>query len=137
MSEYQDYTLKHLQGTLYQILDNLEIRKQKMLEEIHKTNQLINEIQNEIQNVDSIIQLKENKENDSEEENEDEFEEEEDDEYDVSNIVTRMDPALAKLVGLNIKEEETKTDWKPPSFSGLNNSERISDKNDFDHFYNK
>lgn len=34
-----------------------------------------------------------------------------------------MDPALAKIMGIIV--EETKTDWTPPSHSGLNNSEKI------------
>ncbi len=128
------YTFTHLQGTLYRILDELEIRKQKMLEEIRKTNLLIAEIQNEIQNVDSIIELKENKsesELNSDEDDEEEDDDDEEEDINVSEIMTRMDPALAKLVGLSIKGEEEKieTDWKPPAFSGLNNSKRIIDDN--------
>ena len=36
-----------------------------------------------------------------------------------------IDPALAKLMGIIIKEQSETTDWKPPSKSGLDNSEEI------------
>lgn len=36
-----------------------------------------------------------------------------------------MDPALAKLMGIIIEEQKFATDWKPPSKSGLDNSEKI------------
>jgi len=39
---------------------------------------------------------------------------------------TNMDPALAKIMGIFIEEQaQEKSDWKPPSHSGLSNSERI------------
>ena len=37
---------------------------------------------------------------------------------------TNMDPALAKIMGIFIKEQE-ECDWKPPLHSGLSNSQPI------------
>lgn len=44
---------------------------------------------------------------------------------------TNMDPALAKLMGVMINEDTNKDaiDWKPPSFSGLTNSNNIVNGN--------
>jgi hypothetical protein len=36
-----------------------------------------------------------------------------------------LDPALAKIMGIIIDEQTVKTDWKPPSHSGLSNSREI------------
>ena len=41
-----------------------------------------------------------------------------------------LDPALAKLMGIII-EEQKESNWKPPSKSGLDNSERIISSNYF------
>ena len=69
-----------------------------------------------------------NKEGDSDDEyeysteSENEYEEKDDiQEFQCKN----MDPALAKLMGIIIEEQKFKTDWKPPSKSGLDNSEKI------------
>lgn len=67
-----------------------------------------------------------NKEGDSDyeysTESENEYEEKDDSqEFQCKN----MDPALAKLMGIIIEEQKFKTDWKPPSKSGLGNSEKI------------
>ena len=50
-----------------------------------------------------------------------EYEPREDNEHHL--FCRNLDPHLAKLTGIVI--EEQKTDWKPPSKSGLNNSEKI------------
>ena len=66
----------------------------------------------------------ENKEEESEYEysTEGEYEDEDDNEdFQCKN----MDPALARLMGIIIEEQKIKTDWKPPSKSGLDNSEKI------------
>jgi len=36
-----------------------------------------------------------------------------------------IDSALAKLLGIIVQEHQPNTDWKPPTHSGLSNSERI------------
>lgn len=47
------------------------------------------------------------------------------DELDENNEICckNLDPSLARMMGIFV--EEQKSDWKPPSFSGLHNSERI------------
>ncbi len=55
-------------------------------------------------------------------------EDDEDNNYYDNIILANMDPNLAKLLGIEVNENDYKTDWKPPSFSGLNNSERILKK---------
>lgn len=55
--------------------------------------------------------------------------------YDDDNMdsfnCTNMDPSLAKLMGVIIKEETDNNviDWKPPSFSGLTNSNNLVSAN--------
>jgi len=57
----------------------------------------------------------------SDDESDDEkYSSEEDEEIQCKNI----DPGLAKLMGIII-EEQRETDWKPPSKSGLENSDKI------------
>lgn len=68
-------------------------------------------------------------------ESEDDYEEKHDSqEFQCKN----MDPALAKLMGIIIEEQKFETDWKPPSKSGLDNSEKIISfnkaKEDSDYF---
>jgi hypothetical protein len=48
-------------------------------------------------------------------------------------IMANIDPNLARLLGMEV-QEETKSDWVPPSFSGLHNSKRNSM---YDHIYKK
>jgi len=51
--------------------------------------------------------------------------ESEDEEYNNDELHCKnMDPALAKLMGI-IMEEQNGLDWKPPSKSGLDNSDKI------------
>jgi hypothetical protein len=81
-------------------------------------------------------EYKDNEEDDDDEEEDDEEEddEEEDDDDDIENrIMANIDPNLARLLGMDVKEE-TKSDWVPPSFSGLHNSSRNST---YDHLYKK
>lgn len=67
-----------------------------------------------------------------EEEDEEEWDEDDDGEWEYyddddeeegirSNV--NMDPALARMLGMDVPEMET--DWKPPTFSGLDNSGRL------------
>lgn len=52
-------------------------------------------------------------------------------------ICKNIDPALAKLMGVIV--EESQTDWTPPKFSGLSNSERIikDERSDIDRIIKK
>ena len=39
---------------------------------------------------------------------------------------TNIDPSLAKIIGIDNPKNEVKTAWKPPTFSGLENSTKIN-----------
>ena len=67
-----------------------------------------------------------NKERESDYEYSSESENEYEEKYDIQEFQCKnMDPALAKIMGIIIEEQKFKTDWKPPSKSGLDNSEKI------------
>ena len=71
----------------------------------------------------------EEEEGDEDYDEEDEEEEEEEEDYQTPNgiIGGNMSANLKKMLGIPLTEEEERqeTDWKPPSFAGLTNSDRI------------
>ena len=52
---------------------------------------------------------------------------------------TNLDPSLARLVGLDIKDKSVENNWIPPKFSGLDNSSKIQNGKfiDFDSITTK
>jgi len=60
------------------------------------------------------------------EENKNEYDESSESEYGNDLYCKNIDPLLAKLMGIIIEEQNNnKIEWKPPSKSGLDNSEQI------------
>ena len=81
-----------------------------------------------IQFADKKSNNDENDDDDDEEEDDDDDdwsdeEEDEDDDIQIPSIV--MSANLMKALGMDISGIDTTTDWKPPAFTGVANSERI------------
>ena len=154
--------LRKLKYNLENLLFNLESKKDELYTYLKESELQINTIKNQldilnnhlyeeqesIQNkrkedhsllhsVRSLDRTKSEEYKDNEEYDEEDGESEEDDESEEDNIEDRImaniDPNLARLLGIEVKEE-TKSDWVPPSFSGLHNSSRNST---YDHLYKK
>jgi hypothetical protein len=83
--------------------------------------------------------VNDNKNDDDDDDDDDITEDNTDDDNDDDEIKCKnIDPALARLMGILIEEQKeeqnTKIDWKPPSKSGLDNSNPIISSN---YFYNQ
>jgi hypothetical protein len=129
-----------LKNKLEDLLSNLEHKKDELYTYLRESELQINTIKNQLHILNNHLyeieeskdEKSENEENASEEEeSEEEYSEEEDDIE--GRIMANIDPNLARLLGIEV-EQETKSDWIPPSFSGLHNSQRNSI---YDNIYKK
>ena len=120
--------LEHKKDELYTYLKESELQINTIKNQLHILNNHLYEQNESIQNINI-----ESKEEDDEEEDDDEDEDEDEDDDIENRIMANIDPNLARLLGMEVKEE-TKSDWVPPSFSGLQNSSRNSM---YDHIYKK
>ncbi len=110
-------------------IDNLNIKFNQFIENVEK--ELLNDYSNT--NNDELsnnYQSDNNSENDSEYYGSEEYKfGDSDNSSDNEMICKNMDPDLAKMLGFPVDESLYKSDWIPPKFSGLANSEKIIDKN--------
>ncbi len=130
------FNLESKKDELYTYLKESELQINTIKNQLHILNNHLYEQNESMQNINIEEKKNEEKEEDDEEDDEEEDYEEEDDEKedDIENrIMANIDPNLARLLGMEVKEE-TKSDWVPPSFSGLHNSSRNSM---YDHLYKK
>ncbi len=141
--------LVKLKNNLENLLFNLESKKDELHTYLKESELQINTIKNQLHILNNHLYEEESiknktkeeyKDDDTEsiEDGEDEDGEEDDtesiEEDDIEDrIMANIDPNLARLLGMEVKEE-TKSDWVPPSFSGLYNSSRNSA---YDHLYKK
>ncbi len=131
--------LYKLKNNLEDLLFNLEHKKDELSTYLKESELQINTIKNQLHILNNHLYEKEEIKEDTksieeEDEDYDEEEEEESDEDDIEGrIMANIDPNLARLLGMDVKDE-TKSDWVPPSFSGLHNSQRNSV---YDHMYKK
>ncbi len=119
-------SIHELKRKLEDLLYEIEEKRADFTDYLKKSELTINTIKNQLITIDQYLQ--EEKEEEDDEEEEDEEDDESEDGED--RIFANMDPNLARLLGMEVKEEETKSDWVPPSFSGLQNSSR-------NHFYDQ
>lgn len=135
--------LYKLKNKLEDLLCNLEGKKDELSTYLKESELQINTIKNQLHILNNHLYEKDETKEDTksieEEDGEDEEEEDEDDEEEEDiegRIMANIDPNLACLLGINIEhvQEKTKSDWVPPSFSGLHNSQRNSM---YDHIYKK
>ncbi len=120
------FNLQHKKDELYTYLKESELQINTIKNQLHILNNHLYEIE------ESKDEKSENEENTSEEEESEEEESEEEDDIE-GRIMANIDPNLARLLGIEV-EQETKSDWIPPSFSGLHNSQRNSI---YDNIYKK
>ncbi len=137
--------LYKLKNKLENLLFNLEGKKNELSTYLKESELQINTIKNQLHILNNHLYEKEEiKEDASEAGEEDASEageddaseagEESEDEDDIEGrIMANIDPNLARLLGIKV-EQETKSDWVPPSFSGLHNSQRNSI---YDNIYKK
>ncbi len=137
--------LVKLKNNLENLLFNLESKKDELYIYLKESELQTNTIKNQLQILNNHLyeqnesrQNKNIKEEYKDDEEDDDYDEEEEDENsdeeDIEDrIMANIDPNLARLLGMEVKEE-TKSDWVPPSFSGLHNSSRNSA---YDHLYKK
>ncbi len=135
--------LVKLKNNLENLLYNLESKKDELHTYLKESELQINTIKNQLHILNNhLYEIEESKnekseeedseEEDSEEEESQEEESEEEDDIE-GRIMANIDPNLARLLGIEV-QEETKSDWIPPSFSGLHNSQRNSI---YDNIYKK
>ncbi len=129
-----------LKNKLEDLLNNLEHKKDELSTYLKESELQINTIKNQLHILNNHLYEKEETKSESKEdedyddESEEESEEESEDDNDIEErIMANIDPNLARLLGMDIKEE-IKSDWVPPSFSGLHNSQRNAT---YDHIYKK
>ncbi len=132
-----------LRNKLENLLSNLEHKKDELYTYLRESELQINTIKNQLHILNNhLYEINESKDKKSEEEySEEEDSEEEDSEEEESKeeddieerIMANIDPNLARLLGIEI-QQETKSYWIPPSFSGLHNSQRNSI---YDNIYKK
>ncbi len=120
------FNLQHKKDELYTYLKESELQINTIKNQLHILNNHLYEIE------ESKDEKSKNEENTSEEEESEEEESEEEDDIE-GRIMANIDPNLARLLGIEI-QQETKSDWIPPSFSGLDNSQRNSI---YDNIYKK
>ncbi len=120
------FNLQHKKDELYTYLKESELQINTIKNQLHILNNHLYEIE------ESKDEKSKNEENTSEEEESEEEESEEEDDIE-GRIMANIDPNLARLLGIEV-EQETKSDWIPPSFSGLHNSQRNSI---YDNIYKK
>ncbi len=142
--------LVKLKNNLENLLYNLETKKDELHTYLKESELQINTIKNQLHILNNHLYEEESIKNKTKKEykNEqkyDDTENIEDDDYTQSiedyddtesiedRIMANIDPNLARLLGMEVKEE-TKSDWTPPSFSGLHNSSRNST---YDNLYKK
>jgi hypothetical protein len=134
--------LYKLKNNLEDLLSNLENKKNELSTYLKESELQINTIKNQLHILNNHLYEKEEtkeKEDASEAGEEEDYaseagEEESEDDNDIEErIMANIDPNLARLLGMEV-QEETKSDWVPPSFSGLHNSQRNSM---YDHIYKK
>ncbi len=135
--------LYKLKNKLENLLFNLEGKKNELSTYLKESELQINTIKNQLHILNNhLYEINESKDKKSEEEySEEEDSEEEDSEEEESKeeddieerIMANIDPNLARLLGIEI-QQETKSYWIPPSFSGLHNSQRNSI---YDNIYKK
>jgi hypothetical protein len=145
--------LYKLKNKLEDLLYNLEYKKNELSTYLKESELQINTIKNQLHILNNHLyekeEIKEEIKEDASEAGEDEEDaseagedEEDDEEEDASEageddiegrIMANIDPNLARLLGIKV-QEETKSDWVPPSFSGLHNSQRNSI---YDNIYKK
>ncbi len=130
------FNLQHKKDELYTYLKESELQINTIKNQLHILNNHLYEIEEskdeKSENEKNTSEEEESEEEESEEEESEEEESEEEDDIE-GRIMANIDPNLARLLGIEI-QQETKSDWIPPSFSGLDNSQRNSI---YDNIYKK
>jgi hypothetical protein len=142
----QENKLFILKNKLEHLLNQLEDKKYELHTYLKESELQINTIKNQLQLLNNhlyekeeskIEEIQDNQQDDQDEDDQDDYDEEEDEDDDIEGrIMANIDPNLARLLGMEVEnvQEETKSNWVPPSFSGLHNSQRNSI---YDHMYKK
>ncbi len=133
--------VSEIKNKLESLLSDLESKKKDIKDFIYHIDTKINTIKNQLELINNNIEtnVSKNEYKNSQDKNEYKYSEDKnyyDDESENDNmedeelednetILANLDPNLAKLLGMDVKESDYITDWKPPNFSGLSNSERI------------